>query len=74
MFDTTLQAIRGACLDFVADPFYSSATECVRYYTDGLLVLEAGRVKALGDYQVLSHSQCSSHRISTWIFNLAGLH
>lgn len=54
MSKPTLQAIRGACLDFIADPFYSAATECVRYYTDGLLVLEAGRIKAFGDYQILS--------------------
>lgn len=54
MSDPTLQAIRGACLDFIADPFYSAAAECVRYYPDGLLVLEEGKIKAFGDYQVLS--------------------
>ncbi len=54
MSDPSLQAIRGACLDFIADPFYSAAAECVRYYPDGLLVLEEGKIKAFGDYQVLS--------------------
>lgn len=49
----SLRAIRGPILDFVADPFYASDLESVRYIPDGLLVLEGGKVKALGDYQTL---------------------
>ena len=48
-----LKAIRGAILDCVADPFYTSEAECVRYFSDGLLVLEAGKVKELGSYDRL---------------------
>ncbi len=44
------KAIRGAFLDFVADPFYVPETESARYLPDGLLVLEDGRIKAFGAY------------------------
>ena len=45
-----LKAIRGAFLDFVDDPFYAPEEESVRYVADGLLVLEAGKIKAFGAY------------------------
>lgn len=50
----TLKGIRGAFLDFREDPFYVPISECVRYFSDGLIVLEAGRIKALGEYNTLS--------------------
>ncbi|MDX2097410.1 MAG: guanine deaminase [Leptolyngbyaceae cyanobacterium bins.59] len=46
----TLTAIRGSFLDFLDDPFYVPDPQSVRYIPDGLLVLEGGRVKALGPY------------------------
>jgi guanine deaminase len=46
-------AIRSAFLDFVDDPFYVPEAECVRYLSDGLLVLEDGKVKELGAYEQL---------------------
>jgi len=46
----SLHGIRGACLDFIADPFYVPEAEAVRYYPDGLLVIEAGKIKAFGPY------------------------
>lgn len=49
----TLKAFRSAILDFVGDPFYVSESESVRYLPDGLLVLEKGKVKELGDYESL---------------------
>lgn len=49
----SLKAFRAAFLDFVGDPFYSPEAACVRYIPDGLLVLEAGKVKALGSYETL---------------------
>jgi guanine deaminase len=49
-----LQAFRAALLDFVEDPFYVSYTESVRYFPDGLLLVEDGLVKAVGDYDTLS--------------------
>jgi len=51
--ERSLTAIRCAFLDFVDDPFYVAESESVRYFADGLLVLEDGKVKALGDYQQL---------------------
>ncbi len=51
--DRSLTAIRCAFLDFVDDPFYGAESESVRYFADGLLILEDGKVKALGDYQQL---------------------
>ncbi len=52
--DVTLKAIRSAFFDFVDDPFYVSAAQSVRYISDGLLVLENGYVKELGDYTTLA--------------------
>lgn len=51
---TPLKAIRGSFLDFIDDPFYVPEADSVRYIADGLLVLEDGRVKALGTYADLS--------------------
>jgi guanine deaminase len=48
-----MKAFRGALLDFIADPFYIREADCVRYYPDGLLVLEDGKVKDLGSYDRL---------------------
>ena len=48
-----LKAIRGSFLDFVDDPFYVAEAESVRYVSDGLLVLEDGKVKAFGPYDEL---------------------
>ena len=52
--DVTLKAIRSAFFDFVDDPFYASDAQSVRYLPDGLLVLENGYVKELGDYETLA--------------------
>lgn len=48
-----LRAFRGAFLDFVDDPFYTPEAASVRYIPDGLLVVEDGYVKELGDYETL---------------------
>ena len=48
-----LTAIRGSFLDFVDDPFYTPEADSARYVPDGLLVLEAGKIKAFGDYAEL---------------------
>lgn len=49
----TVKAFRSAVLDFVADPFYVSESESVRYLPDGLLIVENGTVKELGEYEQL---------------------
>ncbi|MGI0485191.1 guanine deaminase [Pantanalinema rosaneae CENA516] len=48
-----LKAFRSSFLDFIADPFYYPEADSVRYIPDGLLVLENGRIKALGHYDDL---------------------
>jgi guanine deaminase len=47
------QAIRGAFLDFIADPFYGDEAASVRYIPDGLLVIAEGKIFELGDYDSL---------------------
>jgi guanine deaminase len=49
----SIQAFRCSFLDFIEDPFYFPELESVRYISDGLLVLENGKVKELGDYNNL---------------------
>jgi guanine deaminase len=68
MNDASQPAIKGfraAVLDFVADPFFAAETVSVRYISDGLLVLENGKVKELGDYTVLQ-SKYSDISIKTY--------
>ena len=48
-----LQAFRSSFLDFIADPFFVSEAESVRYIADGLMILEDGRIKELGAYEAL---------------------
>ncbi|MBP0017586.1 MAG: guanine deaminase [Cyanobacteria bacterium SBLK] len=45
-----MKGFRGAFLDFIGDPFYLSELESVRYFPDGLLVIENGIIQALGNY------------------------
>lgn len=52
----SLKAFRGAFLDFIDDPFYVSEADGVRYIADGLLILEDGKVKALGTYASLQET------------------
>lgn len=49
----SLAGFRGACLDFVADPFYYPEAESIRYIPDGLLVVANGRIQDLGPYEQL---------------------
>jgi guanine deaminase len=49
----SLTAFRGSFLDFVDDPFYCVESESVRYIPDGLLILENGKIKELGAYDIL---------------------
>ncbi|GFE68082.1 guanine deaminase [Chroococcus sp. FPU101] len=48
-----LKAYRAAFLDFIADPFYTTESESIRYFPDGLLVIKDGKVEAFGDYEAL---------------------
>lgn len=49
----SLHGIRGSFLDFIADPFYQVEQDCIRYFPDGLLILENGYIKAFGSYSEL---------------------
>jgi guanine deaminase len=49
----SLQAFRSSILDFVGDPFLLPEVDTVRYFADGLLVLENGKIRDLGDYESL---------------------
>ncbi len=49
-----MKAFRAAILDFIHDPSVSSATQSYRYFEDGLLLVEQGRVVACADYASLS--------------------
>ncbi|NEQ43857.1 MAG: guanine deaminase [Leptolyngbya sp. SIOISBB] len=50
-----VRAIRGAFLDFVADPFFTHEADAVRYHQDGLLVInETGHIQAFGDYATIA--------------------
>lgn len=47
------QGFRASFVDAIADPFYESEADSIRYFPDGLLVVEHGKVKELGDYNDL---------------------
>ncbi len=49
----TIRGFRSSFLDAIADPFYAPEADCMRYFPDGLLVVEDGLVKALGNYAEL---------------------
>ncbi|OKH39412.1 guanine deaminase [[Phormidium ambiguum] IAM M-71] len=52
----SIKAIRGAFLDFIADPFFvPEELESVRYIPDGLLILENGHIQELGEYEQLKN-------------------
>lgn len=56
--------IRSSFLDFTGDPFYVSELDSVRYIADGLLVVEDGKVKELGAYDVLQPKYADASVIS----------
>ncbi|MEA5477539.1 guanine deaminase [Pseudanabaena galeata UHCC 0370] len=49
----SIKGFRASFLDAIADPFYVSEADCIRYFPDGLLIVENGKVKDLGNYQDL---------------------
>ena len=48
-----MKAIRGAFLDFLADPFYKDERDAVRYLPDGLLVIDGEKIKDFGPWAKL---------------------
>lgn len=65
----SLKAFRGAFLDFIDDPFYVAEAASVRYVSDGLLVLEDGKVKAFGAYDRL-HDAYADVPVTTYVDRL----
>ncbi len=49
----TIKGFRASFLDAIADPFYAPEADCMRYLPDGLLIVENGKVKDLGNYEEL---------------------
>ncbi len=50
MQNQTIKGFRASFLDAIADPFFAPEIDCIRYFPDGLLVIEQGKVKELGNY------------------------
>ncbi|HIK55185.1 MAG TPA: guanine deaminase [Synechococcales cyanobacterium M55_K2018_004] len=65
----TRQAFRGSFLDFVGDPFFEEDVNSVRYFPDGLMIVEAGIIQALGSYEVL-HPQYPDIPVTEYIGKL----
>jgi len=53
MPNQTIQGFRANFLDAIADPFFAPEADCMRYFADGLLIVEHGKVKDLGNYEEL---------------------
>ena len=51
-----LKAVRGSFFDFIDDPWKHVGHEekSARFYPDGLLVIENGKIKAFGPYDEVS--------------------
>ncbi len=50
MPNSTIKGFRASFLDTIADPFYAPEADCIRYFGDGLLIVEDGKVKEIGNY------------------------
>ncbi len=53
MQNQTIKGFRASFLDTITDPFYAPEADCIRYFPDGLLIVENGKVKDLGSYEDL---------------------
>ncbi|WP_036480142.1 guanine deaminase [Myxosarcina sp. GI1] len=61
---SSTKVIRSSFLDFVEDPFYQSESDSIRYVLDGLLVVEDGKIQALGSYESLKERYSDAEIIS----------
>jgi guanine deaminase len=50
-----IKGFRASFLDAIADPFYAPEADCIRYFPDGLLIVENGKVKDIGSYEALQN-------------------
>ncbi len=61
---SSTKIIRGSFLDFINDPFYQPESDSVRYLSDGLLVVENGKIVALGSYEDLKKQYANDKIVS----------
>ncbi len=54
--DSSLTGIRGCLIDCLEDPFLISDYRAVRWFLDGLLVIQSGKILACGNYEQLIES------------------
>ena len=55
MQNQTIKGFRASFLDAISDPFYAPEADCIRYFPDGLLVVEDGKVTDFGSYEDLQN-------------------
>jgi guanine deaminase len=55
MQNQTIKGFRASFLDAISDPFYAPEADCIRYFLDGLLVVEDGKVTDFGSYEDLQN-------------------
>ncbi len=61
-----LGVIRGAALTFCGDPFLIGAAAAMRYESDALVVMEAGKIKAFGAYADIKKTLPANTKITTY--------
>lgn len=50
----TLKGIRGQAITFKSDPFLFTESDCYDYYNDALIVIQDGKILAVGEYKDVS--------------------
>ena len=60
MSKANLSAIRGSLFYLVDDPFLNVASECVKYEYDGMILIEDGKISAIGPASMIQR-QLSEH-------------
>ena len=51
---TSVSAVRGQAISFHDDPFHKAAKDCFVHYEDALVVMEGGKIQAVGPYATLA--------------------
>ena len=51
ILDEPLKGIRGTILTFKSDPFLNDASQCYDLFSDGLIVIQNGKILQVGNYR-----------------------
>lgn len=51
---TGIKALRGAAISFCGNPFEQPVESCLIHYNDALVIIEAGKIRAVGPYSDLA--------------------